>query len=59
MANPSHHADLIGNVQTIDSYLKNDALASPMVADFEGDALDDRIYVGNLYGIMSRVENIG
>ena len=37
----------------------NDALASPLVADLEGDALDDRIYVGNLYGDMFRVEDIG
>jgi hypothetical protein len=37
----------------------NDALASPLVVDIEGDAIDDRIYIGNLYGDMYRVNNIG
>jgi hypothetical protein len=37
----------------------NDALASPLVADMEGDAIDDRIYIGNLYGDMYRIDNIG
>jgi hypothetical protein len=59
MADVNHQADLIGNVQTIDSYLKNDVLASPLVVDMEGDSLEDRIYVGNLYGNMHRIEDIG
>ena len=39
--------------------LLNDALASTIVADLEGDYVGDRIYVGNLYGNMYRVDNIG
>jgi Tfp pilus tip-associated adhesin PilY1 len=38
---------------------KNDALSSPLVVDLEGDYVSDRIYVGNLYGNMYRVDNIG
>jgi hypothetical protein len=59
LTDSNHKADLIGNVSTIDSYLKNDALSSPVVADIEGDSIDDRIYVGNLYGNMYRVDDIG
>ncbi len=36
----------------------NDALASPLVVDMEGDYLSDRIYAGNLYGNMYRVTSI-
>jgi hypothetical protein len=39
--------------------LTNDALSSPLVVDLGGDNLDDRIYVGNLYGNMYRVDDIG
>jgi Tfp pilus tip-associated adhesin PilY1 len=38
---------------------KNDALSSPLVVDLEGDYISDRIYAGNLYGNMYRVDNIG
>lgn len=38
---------------------KNDALSSPLLVDLEGDYISDRIYVGNLYGNMYRVDNIG
>jgi Tfp pilus tip-associated adhesin PilY1 len=37
----------------------NDAMASPLVVDLEADYVGDRIYVGNLYGDMYRVANIG
>jgi|GEM_PF-1973088 len=37
----------------------NDALASPLAADIKGDSIDERIYIGNLYGQMYRVDNIG
>jgi hypothetical protein len=39
--------------------LLNDALASPLLADLDGDYIMDRIYVGNLYGNMYRVSSIG
>ncbi|UCF92968.1 MAG: hypothetical protein JSW39_02090 [Desulfobacterales bacterium] len=39
--------------------LQNNALASPMPADFQGDYLADSIYVGDLYGNMYRLSNIG
>ncbi len=39
--------------------LEDDALSSPLVADLEGDFIGDFIYVGNLYGSMYRVKNIG
>jgi Tfp pilus tip-associated adhesin PilY1 len=39
--------------------LVNDALASPLLVDLEADYVVDRIYVGNLYGNMYRVTNIG
>ncbi len=55
----NHRGTLIGNVSKIDSFIKNDALASPLVAEFEGDNIDDRIYVGNLYGNMYRINYIG
>lgn len=37
----------------------DDALASPLVVDLDADDISDQIYVGNLYGIMYRVRNIG
>ncbi len=39
--------------------LTNDALASPLVVDMEGDYISDRIYAGNSYGNMYRITNIG
>ena len=44
---------------TLTGILENDALASPLVVDVEGDHLADRIYVGNLYGNMYRITDIG
>ena len=38
---------------------KNDALSSPLVVDLEGDYISDRIYAGNLYGNMYRIDKIG
>jgi Tfp pilus tip-associated adhesin PilY1 len=55
----NHQADIIAMPQVVDSTLKNDALASPLVVDLEGDYVSDRVYVGNLYGNMYRVDNIG
>jgi PilC-like protein with beta-propeller domain len=37
----------------------DDALASPLLADLDADYIEDHLYVGNLYGIMYRVKNIG
>ena len=37
----------------------NDALASPLLVDMEADYISDRIYIGNLYGDMHRVLDIG
>jgi type IV pilus assembly protein PilY1 len=53
------HADLNGAPSGSGGSLPNDALASPLIADLEGDYIADRIYVGNLYGNMYRVDNIG
>jgi hypothetical protein len=39
--------------------LIDDALASPLPVDMEGDYISDRIYVGNRYGNMYRVSDIG
>ncbi len=39
--------------------LSNDALASPLLVDMEADYISDRIYIGNLYGNMYRVMDIG
>ncbi|MGD9181370.1 MAG: PilC/PilY family type IV pilus protein, partial [Desulfobacterales bacterium] len=47
-----------GEVAQVLSF-KNDVLSSPLVVDLEGDYISDRIYVGNLYGNMYRVDNIG
>jgi len=44
---------------TLTGTLLNDVLASPLVADIEGDYISDRIYAGNLYGNMYRISNIG
>ncbi len=44
---------------TLTGTLTNDALASPLMVDMEGDYLSDRIYVGNLYGNMYRITHIG
>ncbi len=39
--------------------MKNDVLSSPLVVDLEGDYISDRIYTGNLYGNLYRVDKIG
>jgi type IV pilus assembly protein PilY1 len=39
--------------------LQDDALASPLVAEMDDDYIADCIYVGNLYGTMFRVSDIG
>jgi hypothetical protein len=69
LANPSHQADMIGNVAAEEGPYLNDALSSPLVVDIEADAthesarryddVADRIYTGNLYGDMFRITNIG
>ena len=52
-------ARIDGNPVAAASGLVNDALSSPLAVDMEGDYISDRIYVGNLYGNMYRVTNIG
>jgi len=59
LTDSNHRADLLAMPQVVDSTLKNDALASPLVVDLEGDYISDRIYIGNLYGNMYRIDNIG
>ena len=44
---------------TMTGTLLNDALASPLPVDIEGDYTSDRIYVGNSYGNMYRISDIG
>lgn len=49
----------INRIKLSDSALVNDAASPLLVADFEGDYISDSIYVGNLYGTMYRVSDIG
>ena len=49
----------INRIKLSDSELLNDVPSPLMIADFEGDYISDSIYVGNLYGTMYRVSNIG
>ncbi|MGA1839565.1 MAG: PilC/PilY family type IV pilus protein [bacterium] len=49
----------INRIKMSPTDLKDDALSSPLIADLNADYLGDRIYVGNLYGTMYRVKNIG
>lgn len=41
------------------SSFPNNAMASPRLVDLEGDYTTDRIYAGDLYGNMYRLDNIG
>ena len=58
IATPPYAADLNGAPTGSGGSLPNNALASTLVADLEGDYLADRIYVGDLYGNMYRVDDI-
>ncbi|MGA1863741.1 MAG: pilus assembly protein, partial [bacterium] len=49
----------INRIKISSSDLKDDALSSPLIADLDADYRGDRIYVGNLYGTMYRVVDIG
>ncbi|WP_300460945.1 PilC/PilY family type IV pilus protein [Desulfobacula sp.] len=49
----------INRVKLSDTELLNDVASPVMTADFEGDYISDCFYVGNLYGTMFRVSNIG
>jgi hypothetical protein len=49
----------VNRIKISSTTLKNDALAPPMPVDLKGDYLADSLYVGNLYGSMYRVKNIG
>ncbi len=49
----------INRIKLSDTQLTNDAASSPLLADFEGDDISDKMYVGNLYGTMYRVADIG
>jgi hypothetical protein len=65
--NNGHNAQVGGLLQVSANSQTNDALASPLVVNIGEPAEDDasvgtkfeRIYAGNLYGTMFRVENIG
>ena len=46
-------------IETAFGAMLNDALASPLLVDMELDHVADRIYIGNLYGNMYRVMDIG
>jgi len=53
----------LGGAATVDGTLGdallNNALASPATLDFDSTDFSDHIYVGDLYGTMYRVSNIG
>jgi hypothetical protein len=49
----------INRIKISSTVLKDDALSSPLVADLDADYKGDRIYVGNLYGTMYRIVDIG
>lgn len=46
-------------IKLSDVQLLNDAASPPLMVDYQGDYISDSIYVGNLYGTMRRVSNIG
>ncbi len=50
---------LVNGAMTGGIAMMNDALTSPLLVDMEADYIADRIYVGNLYGNMYRVTDIG
>ena len=58
IATPPYPADLDG-APTGGGSLLNNALASPLAADLQGDYIADRIYAGDLYGNMYRIDDIG
>jgi type IV pilus assembly protein PilY1 len=49
----------INRIKLSNSQLLNDVTSPVLTADFEGDYISDSIYVGNRYGTMYRVSNIG
>ncbi len=49
----------INRIKLSDSPLFNDVASPVLIADYEGDYISDSIYVGNRYGTMYRVSNIG
>ena len=51
--------DVLVPVSIVGGSKPNDALASPLVADMDANGIYDRIYIGNLYGDMYRVDDIG
>ncbi len=58
--NLGHTAKVNGVLQFVEAGQPNNALASPVTANFNpGDRLEDCIYVGDLYGTMFRVDRIG
>jgi hypothetical protein len=58
-SNPDHQADLDGSPSEKIAGLPNDAMASPLLVDLEGNYIADRIYAGDLYGNLYRIINIG
>jgi type IV pilus assembly protein PilY1 len=49
----------INRIKISSTGLKDDALSPPLIADLDNDYISDRIYVGNLYGTMYRIVDIG
>ncbi|MGA1843834.1 MAG: PilC/PilY family type IV pilus protein [bacterium] len=49
----------INRIKVSSTTLKDDALASPLVADLDADTMGDHLYAGNLYGTMYRITHIG
>lgn len=55
-----HNAQVNGTLQLVEAGQPNNALNSPVTANFNpGDGKEDCVYVGDLYGTMFRVDNIG
>jgi len=52
-------ATAINRIKISETTLKDDALASPLVADLDADDKGDHLYAGNLYGTMYRITSIG
>jgi hypothetical protein len=49
----------INRIKLSDSQLVNDAASPVMTVDFQGDYISDALYVGNRYGTLYRVSDIG
>jgi hypothetical protein len=55
-----HNAQVNGVLQLVEAGQPNNAMSSPVTANFNtSDGKEDCVYVGDLYGTMFRVDNIG